>query len=381
MKKRIAGCLIGLGMVLGLCLNAAAQEGSAGAPVLNGAGPEREIPFEYVDCIRVYEYAGGFRFFDVTYSGDQYLLVPEDGEVPTELDPSVTVLRSPLDRMYMAGTAIMALVNAAGGLDEVRFSSLTADNWYVEDAAQAMEEGKILFAGKYSEPDYELLLSEGCDLAVESTMILHSPKVKEMLENLGIPVFVDYSSYETHPLARSEWVKVYGALLDREEEAEAFFEHQNEVMKELEDFDNTGKTVAFFYMNKGGTAVVRRSGDSVPVMIELAGGRYVLDGLDEADESKSSSLNMTMEEFYAAAVDADYLIYNSTIDAPIYGVDELIGMNPLFSEFKAVKEGHVWCTDKYLYQATDIIGELIRDFHRMLTDEDASEMTFLRKIS
>ena len=42
-----------------------------------------------------------------------------------------------------------------------------------------------------------------CDLAVESTMILHTPKVQEMIEDLDIPVFVDYSSYESHPLGRN----------------------------------------------------------------------------------------------------------------------------------------------------------------------------------
>ncbi len=48
-----------------------------------------------------------------------------------------------------------------------------------------------------------------------------------------------------------------------------------------------------------------------------------------------------------------------------------------FSDFKAVKEGNVWCTGKYLYQATDIVGELITDMNLMLTGGDESKMTFL----
>ncbi len=32
---------------------------------------------------------------------------------------------------------------------------------------------------------------EDCDLAIESTMILHTPKVQEMIEDLDIPVFID----------------------------------------------------------------------------------------------------------------------------------------------------------------------------------------------
>lgn len=58
----------------------------------------------------------------------------------------------------------------------------------------------MTFAGKYDEPDYELLVGDDCDLAIESTMILHAPKVQEMIETLGIPVFTDRSSYDSQPL-------------------------------------------------------------------------------------------------------------------------------------------------------------------------------------
>lgn len=115
-------------------------------------------------------------------------------------------------------------------------------------------------------------------------------------------------------------------------------------------------------------------------MIELAGGRYILNGVSVIQESKRSSVTMTMEEFYADAIDADYLVYNSTIQAPIGSIDDLLAKSPLFGDFKAVKEGNVWCADKYLYQATDIVGQLIRDFNHMLTDGDATQMTFLKKI-
>lgn len=89
-------------------------------------------------------------------------------------------------------------------------------------------------------------------------MILHSPKVQEMIEDLDIPVFVDYSSYESHPLGRTEWVKVYGAMLNKEKEAEAFFDDQAKVIEDLKDFKNTEKTVAYFYINTDGSVVVRK---------------------------------------------------------------------------------------------------------------------------
>ena len=83
-------------------------------------------------------------------------------------------------------------------------------------------------------------------------------------------------------------------------------------------------------------------------MIELGGGRYVFDNLENL-ESRSASVSMTMEEFYAAAVDADYLIYNGTIDGSISTTEELVAKSELLADFKAVKEGNVWCTGTYFY--------------------------------
>ena len=369
-----------LAVLLAMPLRVSGKEESSGLPpAINGLTFEKQTDFLYADQADIYYYEGGYKLLDVHESA-RYLVVPKDGEVPEGLDGDVTVIHEPLQKVYMAATAAMALVNAAGGLEQVGFSSLTADNWYVDDAAAAMNEGKILFAGKYSEPDFELLLAEGCDLAVESTMILHSPKVQEMIEKLGIPVFIDRSSYEEHPLGRTEWVRVYGALLGHEEEAESFFAEQSAVMSDLEDFENTAKTVAFFSLHSNGSVVVRRVDDYVPRMIELAGGVYALEDVQVLQDSARSSVNLTMEEFYAAAVDADYLVYNGTIQVPIHSIDELLDKNSLFAEFKAVKEGNVWCADKYLYQATDIVGQLIRDFHHMLTDGDEEKMTFIYKV-
>ena len=66
---------------------------------------------------------------------------------------------------------------------------------------------------------------------------------------------------------------------------------------------------------------------------------------------------------------------------PSKSVDELVAKNELFEDFKAVQEGNVWCVGKYMYQATDIVGQLITDFHLMLTDGDEKDMTFLTKVS
>ena len=110
---------------------------------------------------------------------------------------------------------------------------------------------------------------------------------------------------------------------------------------------------------------MRKSSDYVPKMIELAGGKYIFGNLGD-DGSRSSSLNMQMEEFYAQAKDADYLIYNSTIDGELQTVDQLLGKCNFLKDCKAVKTGNVWCTSENFYQASMSLGTFISDVHQML---------------
>ena len=376
MKK--AAVLILVVLLLTGCSVAPASLGSS-APEgkeIPGLTWESSMELEYATEFAVDYYAGGYALIEVI--GDcRYLVVPEGREVPEGLDGSIKVLQQPLDTIYLQATSAMALFDRIDGLGSIRLVGTRKDGWYVENAVKAMEEGKMLFSGSYSQPDYELMVEEGCDLAVESTMILHAPKVQEMIEQLGIPVFVEHASYEKHPLGRTEWVKVYGVMLDKEKEAEDFFKTQTDAIRQFRDLENTGKTVAFFYLASNGSVNVRATTDYVPKMIEIAGGNYIFTDISDPD-TKRSSISLTMEEFYNTAVGADYLIYNATIDDPIYTIDELIAKDSLFADFKAVKSGDVWCTGKYLFQATDITGELIVDFNHMLMGLE--DMHFLYKL-
>lgn len=349
------------------------------APQLPGLACTGQVRTEYAECFEIYNYEDGYQLLNVM-DEERYLMIPEGKEAPEGLDEDIILLHKPLNHIYLAATSAMALFRGLDALDTIRFSGTDASGWYIEEAAEAMNEGSMLFAGKYSEPDYELLLDGECDAAIESTMILHVPKVQEMLENLGIPVFIDRSSYEPGALGRTEWIKVYGALTEKSDEADTFFQNQTDMLRELEDFENTGKTVAFFYISESGYVVVRKSTDYVADMIEMAGGNYVFSDL-EGDGNASSSVNLSMEEFYAAASDADYLIYNSTIQEPIHTMQELLAKDEVLSEFKAVREGNVWCVGKNMYQATDITGEFILDIHKMLTGKAPEDMTFLTPVT
>ena len=339
--------------------------------------PTDHLQLAYAKNFSIDYYEGGYKLLTIK-DGTQILTVPEGKKAPDNLDESIIVMQQPVNNIYLVSSAVMDMFRELNALDTIGFSAQKAENWYVEGAKAAMENGDILYAGKYSSPDYELLVSKKCSLAIENSMILHSPEVKEMLEDFDIPVIIEYSSYETHPLGRVEWIKFFGALTGMEEEAEKAFEKQTEIVKHVTATKKTDKTVAFFYITSNGLVQVRQSNDYIPKMIELAGGRYIFENL--GDDSKRSTMNMQVEEFYNKAKDADYLIYNSTIDGGVKSVDELIEKCSVLSDFKAVKSGDVWCTEKDVYQQSMSIGFLIEDIHNMLQDADDKEMNYLYRL-
>ena len=342
---------------------------------------ESSLELEHATQFSVDYYQGDYALIEIG-DGERYLVVPEGAAVPSGLEEGVTILQQPLDCIYLVATSAMDLFVSLDGLDAVRLSGTNASGWYIPQAKAAMEAGDILYAGKYSAPDYELIYDQGCDLAVESTMIYHNPEVKEQLEELGIPVLVERSSYEGDPLGRMEWLKLYGVLLDKEAEADALYQAQLENLSGVLEQEGTGKTVAFFYITSNGTANVRKSGDYVAKMIRMAGGEYIFRDLGEGD-SALSTVNLQMETFYAAAKDADVLIYNSTIDGELHTVAELLSKSALLADFKAVQEGNVWCTGQNLFQSTMGLGDMILDIHTILTRETVAEeeLTYLHRLA
>ena len=380
-KKLI--CLLLLGaLALGLLFGCGGEKQAAAA----ATGPEwsalaaiRQVPLKHATQFSLTEYEQGYTLLDIPTSG-RFLIVPEGAGLPRGLDDDVVPLYAPLDRMYLAATSSMDFFRALGSVGAVRLSGTDVNGWYIEEAKAALEDGSMIFAGKYSAPDYELIFAEKCDLAIESTMIYHSPEVKEQLEKLGVPVLVERSSYEEDPLGRMEWVKVYGALLGKLPAAEELFDGEVEAVEPLLDQPKTGKTVAFFYITTTGTVNVRKSSDYVPRMIALAGGDYAFPDLSSG--SALSTVNMTMESFYDGARDADVLIYNSTIDGELFTLSELLQKSAFLKDFKAVQTGNVWCTGKNLFQEPMGLGKLILDMHRVLTDENApEELTYLHKLT
>ena len=192
---------------------------------------------------------------------------------------------------------------------------------------------------------------------------------------------MERSSYESSPLARMEWIKLYGILLGKEALAEEVFAQQAQRIAPLLEQPSTGKRCAFFSITSSGLATVRKSGDYVAQMIGMAGGEYVF--ADLADSGNSlSTMNIPLEDLYAGVKDADVLIYNGTIEGTISTKEELLARCALLAECKAVQSGDIWCTTPSFFQQSMALADFMLDLHAVFTGETASPDTlhFLTRI-
>ena len=82
-----------------------------------------------------------------------------------------------------------------------------------------------------------------------------------------------------------------------------------------------------------------------------------------------------------AARDADIIIYNSSIDEDIEDTRQLLDKCPLLEDFKAVREGNVWCSGKNMFQQPAGICDMIVEMNKVITGcKDDEGMQYLHRV-
>lgn len=336
---------------------------------------DHALELKYAKCFSVDYYKGGYKLIKLI-DDTAILTVPEGMSVPEERPENAIVLQQPVENILVSSTPVTSLINAVGALDAISLTTYDVDSWYIDDVKKALTEGKMTYIGDYKAPDYEKITAAGTTFAFFSTML--TDDVKEQLSNLGVSVVLDQSAQEDHPLARVEWAKLYGAIFDKEEEAEAVFDAQDKYVEELSKLEKTGKTVAMFYITSKGVLYARNADDYMAKMIALAGGEYAL---SDVGVGETGTAKMELEAFYDKAKDADYIIYIWSLGGKPETLADFTSRAAVLADMKAVKEGNVWCTTPDYFQIQNTIGNMINDMRLMLdADEGTEKLTYLFKL-
>ena len=178
-----------------------------------------------------------------------YLLVPEDYEVPAGLDKEYIIITVPAEKTFMASQEVIAMMEELGCLDAISLLGIDEKDVKNDTLKKALKDEKIKLAGNLEKPDYAKVVKDKSDLAVlpgdllpeeidkkakdkeKEELAEKAKEKKEALEKLEsrfttleVPVVIDRSAQEEDELAQAEWIKVYGALFGCDEEAAKIFE-------------------------------------------------------------------------------------------------------------------------------------------------------------
>ncbi len=374
-KKFLALFLAAL-MIFSMSAFAEGSTGSAAPDDVDG-----ELIFDYEEELQyaqkfwITRYKGGYTMFGVPEGRDaQYLLVPEGKSVPAELPENTIVLQQPINRIRMTAGGMVSLVDAIGGLDNIASVATDVSGWYLENVLEKLNAGEIEFSGRYSEPDYEMLLSECVQLDIDSTMILTHTDVTDKYDEIGIPYIVECNSRESSPLGAVEWVKLWGAIMGMNDEAKAFFDEQVAAYEAVANLEKVDKVAVGIMVGSTGINVYYDS-TYYGALIDQAGSNYVLSKEPE-EEGTISYKTLGFEEFYALCKDVDYIFCNNY--QKFKSLDDVLEYNELFEDFKAVQEGHVYTFTPAFLQATASVANAISDIRSVMLEPETANDTLCK---
>lgn len=167
----------------------------------------------------------------------KYLIVPEGVELPAGLDKKAIIIRLPKTSVYVSSDEAAADLESLGLLDLIKATGVTEDTCKNEALKALLKDKKVISAGTLADLNYTELLKAKVDLVIGTGDELFSKKtdndktakdyqeqytkLSERLALLDIPMLIDRSADEKDPKGQLEWLKLYGVLFGKEEEAKA----------------------------------------------------------------------------------------------------------------------------------------------------------------
>lgn len=244
-----------------------------------------------------------------------------------------TVVYTPVGRGVMFSAPHCYLMGEIGAADAV---SGVCDLNYINlpYLHKAVSEGRVADCGNGMSPSVERIVS----VSPDALFVTPFEGVNYgQLANIGVPLVECADYMETSALGRAEWMKFYGMLVGRENEADSLFavvkrnyaDYSNKAMKSaLCPRVITERVVSGVWYCPGGES-------SMGQLLRDAGVDYVF-----ADDKHSGSLTLSPEKVIEKAATADWWLF---VNSGAGNLDR----NGLLTEYagykmiKAYREGHV----------------------------------------
>lgn len=285
----------------------------------------------------LYDYEG-FKLLKVKNSSPEsnktetYVLHQKGFQIPDSIKTHTSIV-VPINNIIVTSTTHIPSLEMLGTTETlIGFPGL---NYISSETVRAkIDKGQIKEVGQNESINTEIVIDLNPDVLV-SFAINESNQTLENLKQAGIKVLLNGDWNEKNPLGKAEWIKFFGALYDKDQEAKEIFERiksEYQLAKELALTSTQKPSILtgnifedVWYLPKGDSWSA--------VFLEDANTEYFW-----KDTSGTGSVALSFEEVFDTAQNADFWI-----GAGVYtSLEEMKKANPHYKGFKAFEEGNVY---------------------------------------
>ena len=194
------------------------------------------------------------------------------------------------------------------------------------------ERQRIVDIGDDFQPNMEALLLCKPDLVIISSYV-EGDALPQQIQAFGIPVIYCNEWTETTPLARAEWIRVFGAVLGRLSKADSIYAGVCDAYERMRAMGDGQLAMSIMSgMSWRGTWYVPTGGTFMGKLFKDAGAAYRY-----ANNPSTSSIPLNLEQVIQDFADADVWV-----GADVRTLSELKAMDAKHTWFQAYQTGQVY---------------------------------------
>nr|WP_299204080.1 ABC transporter substrate-binding protein [uncultured Brumimicrobium sp.] len=196
-----------------------------------------------------------------------------------------------------------------------------------------MSQANVVEVGDMGSADAESFMSANPDVVLYSGFNLHAP-ILSKLEQANLKTFLIYEWKETHPLGRAEWIKVFGVLFQKEQEANSIYDEIKKQYFDIQEkLSQEEKGASAFSGTYYGDVFNVPAGDSyMAQLFKDANINYIY-----SETSGTGSLMLSLERLITDNKDTEVWLNPSASTKT-----ELLNQSEKFKLMKAVKTGKIY---------------------------------------
>ena len=296
-----------------------------------------------------------------------FALVHRDSVIPQNLPGNAELLRVPINSALVYSSVHAGVIDELGSIDAVT-GVVDAEYYKIPEIVKGVKAGTVVDAGNSMAPTIEKIV----ELSPEA--IFTSPFQNAghgAIEKLGIPIIECADYMETTPLGRAEWIKLFGELLCKRDEANAIYEEverkYNALVAKTKNVEEKPTVISEMLID--GVWFLPGGRSYMAQMYADAGAAYPW-----SEDASTGSLQLDFATVYDKAYNADFWIIKS--HEPNFTLANLESKYPLNKKFEAFSKGGVYVIktvettffEDFPFHPEKLLKEYIQLFHPEVFD-------------